>query len=78
MDMWLLGAGVGKTAWPTGQMCGPHPKGPSLGAGPATQWDFSLVSLSAGAEVFYEVSWCSCLQMFLCRLFQFHSDNQGG
>lgn len=74
----IAGSGYRKAACFTGQMCGLLPRGPSLGVWPAARWDFSLAGFWAGAEVFCEVSSCSCLQTFLCPLFHLHSDNQGG
>ena len=53
-------------------------RGPSAGAWLAAQWVFSQAGFWAEGEMFCEVSSCSCLQTFLCPLFQFHSDNQGG
>lgn len=54
------------------------PRRPSLGAWLAVQWASPQASFWAGDEMFCEVSACSCLHMFLCPLFRFCSDNQGG
>lgn len=63
---------------PLGRCVAPLRRGPFVGAWFSAQRDFSLTSFWSGAEVFCEVSSCSCLQTFLCPLFKFHSDNQGG